>query len=344
MSLSRSFGLEVEFFLPPGTTCNALAAAITARGIDCRSELWNHETRGHWKIVTDRSLGDMDRGREVVSPPLSGETGMAQARVVMDAVLAFGGSINKRCGVHVHVGVGHPPLSFFRNLMQSYILFEPVIDAMLPVSRRGDANGYCKSLTHIGQAQLDQAANLGSLCRLMTSTVQMQRYHKVNLRSYEKYQTVEFRQHHGTLDSAKIEHWTRLCLRMVERAMQGPLTSPSNTAGTAVNPQTPGSKSWQLVELMRRPGGVSGPEAIIAMGWPGGISLSHEARRMGVAVTRQRQGREVRYCAVSAVAAAPVAVDLDGMFTALDCPPAEQAYFRDRTVRMAALGILAMAG
>jgi hypothetical protein len=43
----------------------------------------------------------------------------------------------------------------------------------------------------------------------------------LNLVAFEKHGTVEFRLHQGTLNGAKIERWTRLCVRLVEIAASG---------------------------------------------------------------------------------------------------------------------------
>lgn len=42
------------------------------------------------------------------------------------------------------------------------------------------------------------------------------RYHKVNLSSFWRHHTVEFRHHSGTTDFAKISNWVRLLSRLIE--------------------------------------------------------------------------------------------------------------------------------
>ena len=66
-----TFGTEFECFIPSGTTREQLAVAINARLIapaHCAVEGYNHNARPHWKVITDGSLGDYQRGVEVVSP------------------------------------------------------------------------------------------------------------------------------------------------------------------------------------------------------------------------------------------------------------------------------------
>jgi len=47
------------------------------------------------------------------------------------------------------------------------------------------------------------------------------RYYGLNLASYRRYRTVEFRAHQGSVDPAKIAAWIVLCLRFVETAKSG---------------------------------------------------------------------------------------------------------------------------
>ena len=81
-STTLTFGAELECFLPYGISHREAAAKITAAGIECNAESYNHSARPTWKIVTDGSLGDYSRGAEIVSPVLSGEEGLAALATV----------------------------------------------------------------------------------------------------------------------------------------------------------------------------------------------------------------------------------------------------------------------
>jgi hypothetical protein len=161
------------------------------------------------------------------------------------------------------------------------------------------------------------------------------RYHKVNLVAYDAHRTVEFRQHGASVDAVKIEAWTRMCLRMVDRAALG--FSPTGAASTAVasaNNAAMGSKTWIIGQLALRPEGVTTQEAIQASGWRE-LSLAAQIRSCGLQATRERSGRIVRYYAQSGqmqAQSAPVA-GLEGMFETLACPEAERGFFRAREAR-----------
>ena len=326
--LDNTFGIEIECYLPEGGTAAGAAAAVTARlGSLCAAENYNHYTQPHWKIVTDGSLGDYARGIELVSPILTGEAGLDATERAMEALTDYGCTVSKKCGLHVHVGAAGSPLGFFKNLLKLYAGYEPTIDRFMPASRRASANMYCRSVTNIAPAKIDAATDFQGLLRLM-STQGEARYHKLNLAAYRRHQTVEFRQHSGTLDGTKARRWTTLCLRMVEAAKEGRTVN----AGAARNKARAGSKSFLVGEMMLRASGVTGAEAQAATGWPS-ISLPQQARNCGLTYTTQRTGREVRYFA-QATGPAATPLTLDGLFEMIGCEAADQDYFRTRTANL----------
>lgn len=211
-TFTRSFGIEIEAC---GIAPEALAAELTAAGIECRAEGYNHTTRAHWKVVSDGSV----RGPhpfELVSPVLQGEEGLAQVKAVCGVLNRLGAKVNKTCGLHVHFGVGEleHETKFWRNLLNNYAALEAEIDSVMPPSRRGDSNIYCRPVARPGLRQrLARCRDLRAIERAATNGC---RYHKVNISSFWRHRTVEFRHHSGTTDFAKISNWVRLLSRLVE--------------------------------------------------------------------------------------------------------------------------------
>jgi hypothetical protein len=223
------FGVEIEVILPRGMSRHAAAAKITAAGVECHEELYGHSTpAGKWKVVTDGSLG-YDQGAEFVSPPLRGEEGFRQMRIVCDALTAMNARITSKCGFHVHVDVGTEPVDFFKNLVRLYASAETTIDKFMPASRRGSVNPFCQP-TRINDAALTTATNIQQVATAIGQDNTRQharsarRYRKLNLQCFFVYGTVEFRQHGGTCDAQKAANWVRLCLRMVLTARAGEKT------------------------------------------------------------------------------------------------------------------------
>jgi hypothetical protein len=157
----------------------------------------------------------------VVSPILTGESGLEQLRKVCKTMNELGVKVNKKCGFHVHVGARRQPISFFKNLMRLYARFESAIDTMMAPSRRSSANLYCAPLSN-REFELSSAStieNIARACRFDPGPHNVRsagRYKKVNLQSYWQHGTVEFRHHQGTVDHVKTEMWVRLCLRMAQ--------------------------------------------------------------------------------------------------------------------------------
>lgn len=211
-AFTRSFGIEIEAH---GVDPRTLATELTAAGVACHAEGYNHTTRDHWKVVSDGSLRG-DRPFELVSPVLRGEEGLAQVKTVCEVLNRLGARINKTCGLHVHFGVGEleHATKFWRNLIANYAAFEASIDSVMPPSRRGHNNTFCRPIARPDlRARLARCRDLRAIERATTNGC---RYHKVNIQSFWRHKTVEFRHHSGTTDFAKISNWVRLLNRLVE--------------------------------------------------------------------------------------------------------------------------------
>jgi hypothetical protein len=330
--LDQTFGVEFEVYLPVGLSHGAAAMALTNQGIDCRPESYNHQTRTWWKIVTDGSLNDYARGAEFVSPVLQGEAGLETVATVLALLNDMGCTVSKLCGTHVHVGVGHGNgnIAFFRNLLKLYAHFEPVIDRFMAASRRASAASYCRSVTNVPFRTIDRTDSVEGLIRALTPPGHTARYTKLNLCAYRAHQTVEFRQHQGTLDNAKVRNWILLCLKLVWAAKSG---NGIATGGGAINRARLGSKGHLVGQLMLRTEGVTREEACAATGWPS-ISLPQRARECGLAYTTQRTGRVVRYFAQAAAASTEAPASLEGLFGKLGLDDAERAFFTARTAHL----------
>lgn len=196
--MERKFGIELEIV---GISREAALKALKAVNIKVHSEGYNHATKKHWKIVPD---GSVVGGFEVVSPILKGEAGLDEAEIVARALEDAGANANARCGFHVHFDASGLETRQIKNIIRRYANHECEIDAFMPRSRRGNANKYCKSLGWISTTAFKTASTVIEL-----ADAQPDRYYKVNLKSYQRYGTIEFRQHSGTVNAAKVCNWVR---------------------------------------------------------------------------------------------------------------------------------------
>ena len=242
---NRTFGVEVEFH---GSNLTTVASKLSETGILVVAEGYNHTTRGHWKVVPDGSCSF-----ELVSPILKGQDGMNQTVTLLDALSNIRGvRVDKQCGVHVHVGVPDATGKKVANLVKYFGVNEHIIDMVLSPSRRDSKNTYCKSVfegvqsrntgryTDNGMDVLETsktklfnecnkivkrdelngygvASTISDLCSLIGRNNGCDRYSKLNLASYRKYRTIEYRCFNGSLDSQKIGHWINFCCATVDK-------------------------------------------------------------------------------------------------------------------------------
>jgi hypothetical protein len=105
-------------------------------------------------------------------------------------------SVNKSCGLHVHLDMRGKSLPEVTKLARHLDKWLKALREYVPASRREN-----------------------TFCRFGISTTD--RYHAVNLTSFRKYQTLEIRLHSGTVSFEKILAWVRL-LELLTAVRSGP--------------------------------------------------------------------------------------------------------------------------
>jgi hypothetical protein len=222
-----TYGVEIECIRPVNLTMAEFARRMSEAGVPTNAEHYNHHSRNYWKIVTDGSLSDRHGvGMEVVSPILRGEADFEQIRKVSEILMGVC-KINKTCGLHVHVGLPRREHRLPQNVLRLYHHYESVIDGLMPPSRRGNANGYCRPTT------FNERIGGASTLEALRSSYGFDRYRKVNLESIWRHGTVEYRQHAGTVEAEKIIAWATLVLKLTAVANSAPALpeGPATLAG-----------------------------------------------------------------------------------------------------------------
>ncbi len=282
--MERRFGIEMEI---AGINRETASSALRAVNINIVSEDYNHATRNHWKIVSDASVRN---GFEIVSPILDGEAGIAEAEIVARALDDAGATVNSSCGLHVHFDASDLNLGHLKAIMRRYAAHECEIDAFMPRSRRGNENRYCKSICGFVRGLLDNATSIQNLVEL-----QHDRYFKVNLQSLGRHGTIEFRQHSGKVNAAKIANWVRFLAAFIDECKR---VADGHAAVQSAPAALPALSSVQarLAQMFASQGVVRLDEMCAAFGW-----LDITAR---AAVTRLRKaGMEITAIKVDGVAA-----------------------------------------
>jgi Putative amidoligase enzyme len=207
-TFNRKFGIEIEAY---GISRDRVAQALRNAGINCNAEHYNHDTSNNWKVVTDGSLSGNDTF-ELVSPILEGENGLAQVRTVSEVLVRLGARINRTCGLHVHFDAVGMDLQNWKRLLTNYAGLESTIDSMMPQSRRGDSNTYCRSMKIANLGAKIEAARTLDQCR----NIFPNRYSKINTQAFARHRTVEFRQHSGTFEGEKIVNWVLFLHNLID--------------------------------------------------------------------------------------------------------------------------------
>lgn len=222
--INRNFGIELEMY---NVNVRDLANAMRNESVEFQNENYNHTTRSHWKAVRDSSISGSN-AIEVVSPILQGENGMQQVKSVCKALNSVNAKVNKSCGFHVHFSAADFTIEQWRNLFINYALFEEHIDKMMPVSRRDSNNRFCQSKKTEVLANIERINAATELIDITNAIRQNTRYVKLNVESFWRHGTVEFRQHSGTVDFNKISAWVEILNSLIEYSATTRATSAND--------------------------------------------------------------------------------------------------------------------
>ena len=224
---TRTFGVEIEFTSTHrlSTIGRQLQEKLATTNIFVHVENYNHNTRNHWKLVTDSSCGF-----ELVSPILTGQEGMNDLHTIVTALETLNVKVNRNCGIHVHVGVEDATSLKIKNLVKYYIKNQKLIDSVMPNSRRQNNNSYCRNIEAYTPQTFKKLNSIHANNKRMNFSDEMSvsgfanhlsgRYRKLNLQSFRRYRTVEFRQHSASLCAKKITTWTAFCLNTVDKTFK----------------------------------------------------------------------------------------------------------------------------
>lgn len=209
-----TFGVEIECYNVIRTN---LIEKGTRKGLSVRSEGYNHSDNQHYyKIVSDGSLTGNDTN-EVVSPILQGNDGLNSLQRLCEALSEIDAKVNKSCGLHVHIGAANMTDAHYIRIIRNYQRLERIIDSFMPLSRRANNNGFCRSLQGF---DFSRCMTKRDVYDLMNS-----RYYKINGHAYFRHQTIEFRQHSGTTDYEKISNWIAFLAALVKYSEKNEITT-----------------------------------------------------------------------------------------------------------------------
>ncbi len=225
-----TFGVEIECYNAPRTDlANALASNHLS--VNNVTEYRNAHTgsyRNAYRLVPDGSIYGVNPV-ECVTPILRGSSrGFNSLQSCCNALNAIGAKVNKSTGLHIHVG-GEITEAQYINTFVNYYYLESVIDTFMAASRRD--NPYAKSChdtTHGTKVNAAQLLNAQSVADVYDA-FHGDRYYKINVCSWHRHSTIEFRQHSGSTNYEKIRMWALFCLKLTAWSADNRLTADITT-------------------------------------------------------------------------------------------------------------------
>lgn len=159
-----------------------------------------------WRMEGDGSL--RNEGREIVfREPFSGDN--ARTALALAEKSTAKCAFTDRCGLHVHIDCRDLKPSEVNSVILTYLLFEPVI---FPVCGAGRENSNFSVPLWTNKQLLRDLGSGAHINRLSNRVGGEDRYAALNLGSYERMGSLEFRAMRGTGNAKLIEDWAEILL------------------------------------------------------------------------------------------------------------------------------------
>jgi Putative amidoligase enzyme len=218
VKLERALKFGVEIEVKTSLSGVELAQKLRDAGINAIFKTGlieeTHRVTKAWKVVRD---GSISNGWEVVSPPTCN---IMEVKTVIETLKLAGCKADSACGIHVHHWCGDFNINNVKKLYNNYHAYQNEINEMLKVGRHN--NQYAKPLTSL----INRVNAIDTMEEFRnriggehdSAYYNSCRYYVLNFRSFLRYETIEFRQYHGTMDAEEVLNWVLLTHRMVEQA------------------------------------------------------------------------------------------------------------------------------
>jgi hypothetical protein len=193
----RTYGIELE------TSSISIRTAQTA--LNMAGLNWNCKPDGTQGVDA-----------EAISPILNDES-LNESITAARALLRAGATVNRQTGYHVHLGADHYGTDGIATLVLNWYSNIETISTLVAPSRLN--NRFCRS--DLTESTLESWAESIRNGNINNNPTNWNRYLSLNLDSYRKHGTVEFRLHHGTLNGKKIQAWAQFCQAMAEYSATG---------------------------------------------------------------------------------------------------------------------------
>ena len=219
----RNFGVEIEFISK--RSIHSMARYIEQETGKIITVAGYYDKANKWRLKTDSSIhgeGSYRHCMEFVTPILRDEQDLETLCKIVE-VMERDSKVNRSCGVHVHTDITECGAKPMRKLMKFLAKYEKAINKVLPKSRRGNENSYCRDSFVSDRRLWDQFAVFDNKKSTYALT-QLFGRGKWNFQNYVQHGTFENRCHGGTLNTEKIRNWVLLNQAIVQSCFDKPAT------------------------------------------------------------------------------------------------------------------------
>ena len=246
--------VDVEFIIPPFSLCDAaksdiaeLFAWIESKGaIVGRPKLGGHVHMGNRLVHANISKSDFWR---------ASKANYATHRRYYDPSSSMTAPL---------------PLALVKDVICRYAEHRSDIEAILPPSRRNGRNSMIQNIDHVAPNGRDYSVFMRADNASRMSSILGGKFRVINLDTWSRLNTIEFRQHQSTLDVEKLFNWCRLIANMFQHSdlHRMDYNAPSSIiVDTPENPFRRGSRIGVLYTAMRVDGGATTRDLMNATGW-----------------------------------------------------------------------------
>jgi hypothetical protein len=193
----KTYGIELE---TSSISIRTAQSALDAQGLS-------------WSCKPDGTRG-VDA--EAVSPILT-DSSLNEGLIAARALLKAGATVNRQTGYHVHLGAEHYGNEGIAALVRNWYTAADAIAALVAPSRLN--NNFCNHNLRESVVETWVESIRGGT--ISNRAIGYNRYLSLNLDSFDRHGTVEFRLHHGTLNGKKITAWAEFCEAMATFSTAG---------------------------------------------------------------------------------------------------------------------------
>lgn len=264
MPIQITFGIEIECYIPASVGHAGVARALRAAGLNAQEAAYSGRNYDRWQIKSDASLQEAPRGYvgvEVVSPVLTwGDATHEDAiRTVSEYLVSIDAKVNRTCGGHVHMSVGHLSANGLATLVETYTHNLHAIAPLIAPHRRDGGRWAGIDAPHMlnGAAMIRRDGNVAQVQRIGHHAC------VINPDWYGQRGTLEFRHRDSTINHYKWLGWVGFLVSLVRYAEENDMPTVWGSTDSMLAAQI---ESEYLTETLRDWALRNVPEIAVAPG------------------------------------------------------------------------------